>query len=115
MTRRVIAYVTDLMDRSKLTATAGPAGIDIVFVRSAAKLVEAMTTTGSQGATVVIDLGRPDAIEALDAIGTAPAGRVVAFGAHVDTARLHDARRAGATTVLARSAFFADPARWMGG
>jgi hypothetical protein len=112
MTRRVIAYVTDLMDRSRLTSAAEPAGIELVFVRSAAKLVEAMTTSGTEATTVVIDLGRPDA---LDAVEAARAGRVVAFGAHVDTDRLHDARRAGAATVLARSAFFSDPARWMGG
>jgi hypothetical protein len=109
---RVFAYVVDLMDRSKVTSAAAPAGIDVTFVRSAAQLDDAVAG-GEEAGTVVVDLGRPDAIDAV----TAAAGRsrVVGFGSHVDTDRLQAARDAGAETVLARSAFFSDPARWMRG
>ncbi|MGH9118011.1 MAG: hypothetical protein ACRD0A_09100 [Acidimicrobiales bacterium] len=107
----VVAYVVDLMDRSKMTRAAGASGIDITFVRSAAQLADALA--GGGAASVVVDLGRPDAIDAI----TAVAGRspVVGYGSHVDTDRLQAARHAGAATVLARSAFFSDPARWMRG
>ncbi len=107
----VVAYVVDLMDRSKVTSAAGAAGIDVTFVRSPTKLAE--TVAGGDVTTVVVDLSRPDAIEAI--AGVAGRSRVIGFGSHVDTERLQAARLAGSETVLARSAFFSDPARWMRG
>jgi hypothetical protein len=116
---RVAVYVVDLMDRSKVSSAAAAAGIEVTVVRSPTA-VAAEVAAGTVDA-VVVDLGRADAIEAVAAAAaaTAAAGsggaRVIAYGSHVDTERLDAAARAGADPVLARSAFFAEPARWMRG
>ena len=55
MSERIVVYAIDLMDRSKVSAAAGEAGLDVSFVRSAAALVERVAGGAS---TVVVDLGR---------------------------------------------------------
>ena len=93
--RRVVAYVPDLMDRSKLLAVVPGARI----VRAPAELGPLDTA-----ATVVVDLSRPGALDLVDTAVTAGA-RVLAFGSHVDRVLL-DAAAARGAQVLARSAFF---------
>jgi hypothetical protein len=107
----VAAYVVDLMDRSKVSSAAVAAGIDVAFVRSAAALADKVAEGGVQ--TVVVDLSRSDGIDAVARV--AGTTRVVAYGSHVDTELLESAARAGAEPVLARSTFFAEPARWLQG
>ena len=89
--------VDDLMDRSKLAGAVN----GVTFVRDA---------TASAGAdVVVIDLARhADAVTAVRAM--VPEARIVAFGPHVDDDAMARARTDGADLVLARSAFFRDPA-----
>jgi DNA-binding NarL/FixJ family response regulator len=95
----VVAYVPDLMDRSKVAA----AGPPVSFVSTPDALVDA-----APGAdVVVVDLGRPGVVDALPAL-VATGARVVAFGSHVDRATLDSARAAGCEEVLPRSAFFRD-------
>ena len=95
----VVAYVPDLMDRSKVAA----AGPPVSFVPTPAALVEA-----AEGAAVaVVDLGRPGVAAVLPAL-VATGVRVVAFGSHVDRDTLDAARAAGCEEVLPRSAFFRD-------
>ena len=91
----IVAFVPDLMDRSKITA----AGADVQFVSSPAALEAA-----AAGATVVVDLSRPGVLEVLPSLR---GRRVVGFGSHVDRDLLDRARAAGCTEVLARSVFFA--------
>jgi hypothetical protein len=99
----ILAYVPDLMDRSKVAA-----GREVTLVASPAQLVaQAGPTT-----TIVVDLSRPGVLEVLGVL-VATGARVVAFGSHVDRERLDAARAAGAE-VLARSAFFSDLARVLG-
>jgi hypothetical protein len=90
----VIAYVPDLMDRSKLQ------GVVDRFVPTAEAL------RGEAADIVVVDLSRPGVLDVLPALD-AP---VVAFGRHDNVALLDAARAAGCAVVLARSKFFADPA-----
>jgi DNA-binding NarL/FixJ family response regulator len=93
----VVAFVTDLMDRSKVqSAVEG-----VTFARDPA---------AAAGADVVIvDLARfADAVP--DIRAHAPEARIVAFGSHVDAELLQGARDAGADAVLPRSQFFRDPA-----
>jgi len=90
---RVVAYVPDLMDRSKLAAAA-----DVTFVASAAELV------GSDAEVVVVDLSRPGVLEALPHV-VGP--RTIGFGSHVDHELLAAASAAGCDEVLPRSKFFA--------
>jgi hypothetical protein len=99
---RIIALVSDLMDRSRVSAAV--AGVE--FARDAAACAGADV--------VVVDLARHgDALVAIRA--AAPAARIVAFGPHVDDALLDRARRDGADRVVARSRFFADPAAMVTG
>lgn len=84
----VVAISTDLMDRSKLAAIEGAR-----VVRPGGELGEPDV--------VLVDLALEGALEAALATGA----RVIAYGSHVDEARLDAARAAGAE-VLPRSLFF---------
>jgi hypothetical protein len=95
----MVAYVPDLMDRSKV-ASAAPG---VTFVSSPAGLPAA-----SEGADlVVVDLSRAGVLEVLPSI----AARTIGFGRHDDRERLAAATAAGCDRVLARSAFFAQVAQ----
>ena len=94
---RVVALVSDLMDRSRVSAAVP----DVVFAADPAACADADV--------VIVDLARhSESVAAVRA--AAPSARVVAFGPHVDDALLADARTDGADVVVARSQFFRDPA-----
>jgi hypothetical protein len=91
--KRIVAFVPDLMDRSRIGQKAA-----VEFVGRPDQLV-----TAAAGADlVIVDLGRPGVLEVLPRI-EAP---TVGFGSHVDRDLLQAARAAGCDQVLARSAFF---------
>ena len=90
--KRIVAYVPDLMDRSKVAAAAE----DVTFVKSPDELA------GADADLVVLDVTRPGAIEAISGL-TAP---VIAFSKHTNREAMDAAVAAGAQQVLARSAFF---------
>jgi hypothetical protein len=93
----VVAFVDDLMDRSRLTSALP--GTRFVHDTDDAKDAD----------VVVVDLARHGAaVRALRA--QAPAARIVAFGPHVDEDAADRAQRDGADVVLPRSRFFRDPA-----
>lgn len=96
---RVVALVTDLMDRSRI----GAALDDVVFVRSLDEV-----EIGNFD-IVVIDLARSGEAVTI-ARHTAPKSRIVAFGPHVDDEELRRAQAGGADLVLPRSKFFRDVA-----
>lgn len=93
---RVVAFVTDLMDRSRVAAAIAGAQ----FVTDATALRAA-----AEGADlVIVDLGRPGALDA--AVELARGGTsVVAYASHVQAGTLEAAGAAGCTA-LARSVFF---------
>jgi len=92
----IVAFVDDLMDRSRLSAALPTA----TYVR---------TPAGLEASVVIIDLAaHADAVAVVRA--ALPAAHIVAFGSHVDGPALDAARAAGADVVLARSRFFHDPA-----
>lgn len=93
----VVAYVPDLMDRSKVRAVAPGAR----WARTAAELGHG----AGPGVVVVADLGRPGAVDGLAAAAAAGA-RTIGFGSHVDRATLAAAREAGVGEVMPRSEFF---------
>jgi hypothetical protein len=90
--RPIVAFAPDLMDQSRIRA----AHPDVVFVRRLDALADAAARL------VLLDLGRPGALDAVAAID-AP---VIGFGSHVDDELLAAARAAGCTEVLPRSVFF---------
>ena len=92
VTRRVVAFIPDLMDRSRLSAP----GVEVVFVDDPEGLAD------THADLVVVDLARPGVIESLGAV----AGPTVGFVAHIDEATMAAALAAGCDEVLARSRFF---------
>ena len=101
VTRRVVAFVPDLMDRSRLSAP----GVEVVFVDDPEGLAD------THADLVVVDLARPGVIESLGAV----AGPTVGFVAHIDEATMAAALAAGCDEVLARSRFFGRFAELVGG
>ena len=95
----IVAFVPDLMDRSRF-----PASADVVFVGAADLPTAAADRSASH---VIADLGRPGAIEALAAAQKAvPSAASVGFASHVDTELIAAARAAGIAEVLPRRRFF---------
>lgn len=88
-----LAFVPDLMDRSRL------AGLDVTFVARAEELHAAV-----DGDVVIVDLSRPGVLDAL--VGVTAGVRTIGFGSHVDRELLDAARAAGCGEVMARSEFF---------
>ena len=95
---RIVAFVTDLMDRSRLTTALS----DVEFATDVNREI------GSAD-VVVVDLARY-----ATAVGSlrlaAPDARIVAYGPHVDDEAMARARSDGADVVVPRSRFFRDPA-----
>jgi DNA-binding NarL/FixJ family response regulator len=90
---RVCALVSDLMDRSRISAALP----DVAFMLDGTADV------------VIIDLARgPQLVPEIRA--EMPAVRIVCYGPHVDEEAADAARAAGADVVLPRSRFFRDPA-----
>ena len=105
MSKKVVAYVPDLMDRSKVAG----AGADVTFVARPADLPAAVTSAGAE--LVVVDLTRPGVVDVLGDVG-AP---VVGFANHTNRQAMEEAAAAGADQVLARSAFFSRLDELLGG
>lgn len=98
MSTRIVAFVPDLMDRSKV---AGAAGDRVTFVDVPA----ALTPLATDADLVVVDLAHDGVLEVLpDLAGFGV--RVVGFGPHGERERLDEAGALGCGQVLARSAFF---------
>jgi hypothetical protein len=96
-THRVVALVSDLMDRSRLSAA-------VPGIEAAADPAEI-----ADADVVVVDLARYAGV--LDDVRRrVPGAFLVAYGPHVDDAALTAARASGADRVLSRSRFFKDPA-----
>src|SRR5688572_25301069 len=94
---RIVAFVADLMDRSRLASALS----DVEFVADVQSIGAADV--------VVVDLARyANDVPSIREI--APTTRIVGFGPHVDDATLARARSDGADLVIPRSRFFRDPA-----
>lgn len=97
---RVVAFVPDLMDRSKVLAAARAAGRTVEVVTARSGLGPAIDDGVS---LVLVDLSRLGSLEVLSACRGIP---TIGFGSHVDHGLLKAAADAGCARVLARSAFF---------
>jgi hypothetical protein len=102
----VVAFVPDLMDRSRLAAL-GPR-----FAATVAQLGELVDAAGVEHCVVVVDLARPGGLAAA-AEQVARGVRCIGVAPHVD-AELRDAAVDAGVQVVARSRFFADPAQVLG-
>lgn len=91
---RVVAFVPDLIDRSRITGVVE----DAAFVDTVAALVPASAAAD----IVLIDLSRAGAVEVLPRL---ECHRIVGFTNHTQKAAMDGARAAGAVA-MARSDFF---------
>jgi hypothetical protein len=91
---RIVAYVPDLMDRSKVAAAG-----DCVFVSRPADLAALC----AEADVVVVDLTKPGVVDVLTGLDA----RVIGFANHTSRDVMEAARAAGCEQVLPRSDFFA--------
>ena len=91
---RIVAYVPDLMDRSKVAAAG-----DCVFVSRPGDLAGRCSSAD----LVVVDLTRPGVVDVLAGLDA----RVIGFANHTSRDVMEAARAAGCEQVLPRSDFFA--------
>jgi len=93
----ISALVTDLMDRSRISAA----------------LPGVQFTLNADADVVIVDLGR--GVEQVVSVRAShPDAHIVAYGPHVDDDSMNAARAAGADVVVPRSRFFRDPAQIVG-
>ena len=101
----VVAFVPDLMDRSRIAAVAP----DTHFVRRADELLELVDQAALDHSApprlALVDLGRPGALDAVRRL-TESGVAALGFASHVDHPLLEAGRAAGCSQVLARSVFF---------
>ena len=100
----ILAMVDDLFFQAKIRAVAAPLGVE---VRVATTLAQAQAAW-PEAAVAVVDVNRAGA-DPLAVIRTLRGQRsavpIIGYGSHVDAGLLAQARAAGCTTVLPRSAF----------
>lgn len=98
----------DLIFSTKITGTARLLGLDVRVVNSAPAALDRIRTNSPQ--CILLDLSVSSLTsDLIREIVLAASGKpVVAFGSHVDTARLESARDAGCTDVMPRSRFSAE-------
>lgn len=106
MTADVLILCDDLMFVSKVTATGRAANVPVRTARSTESAL-AKCLTQCPGCVIVdlhtADLDLAEWIPRLNQLAKRP--RIVAFGSHVDVARLRAAREAGCDLVMPKSQF----------
>ena len=101
MSKRAVAFVSDLLFASNIEATLGRAGYEVVSVEDLPALEQALAA-GPAG-LVILDLHAGAAAE--EVVQRAKGVPVLAFGRHTAAALLRAARAAGCAGVVARSTF----------
>jgi CheY-like chemotaxis protein len=102
----VLALVDDLMFLSRIQEAARAAEVSVQAVRSAATVSE--RAPGAAAVVVDLDAGRLPVAEILSALRADPrtaALPVIGFFSHVHAERAREAKAAGCSRVLPRSAF----------
>jgi CheY-like chemotaxis protein len=106
----IIALAADLLFGARIRSAAAAAAIPLVLVRTTDEALAA-AQAGARSLILDLDLRAGDPIALLQALRGVPATAdlpVIAFVSHVREDRIQAARAAGATRVLARSAFVRD-------
>ena len=107
MKSRIVYLCSDLLFTSKIRETAQALGHTAVAARD----VAALPAVARDAAAVIVDLRRPDALAALDALRADDATRdipAVGFCDHERVELMDEARRHGCTRVLAKGKFSSD-------
>jgi DNA-binding NarL/FixJ family response regulator len=96
----IAAFIDDLLFRSKLRAVAAHTGAEVKF------FLDAADPAIGEAAMAIVDLDAPGAAASIaELVSGWPGLRVVGFVSHVHTERIKEARAAGVTEIMARSAF----------
>ena len=106
-----VALVADLVFASRVRGEAAAAGVEVVTVSRADRMVDEVRRLRPRLALVDLGARGVDAagvIRRLKSVAETAGVRVVAFRPHVEGDALKAAREAGADRVLARSAFVRD-------
>jgi hypothetical protein len=101
MTDRVVAFVPDLMDRTRLDGRV----VDVVTD------LDRLVTAAAGASLVVVDLGRPGAVQVAASL-VVTGIRVVGFAPHVDS-ELRAASSDAGVEVVPRSKFFGSLDTWI--
>jgi CheY-like chemotaxis protein len=104
----VLALVADLVFASRIRGTAATLGMDVQVVRGADELLARARAAPPRLVLVDLEARAADPAGTIARLRATPGGAdipIVAFGAHVNRDAIEAARAAGATRVLARSAF----------
>jgi len=102
-TRRIVAYVADLLFSTRIEVTLRRLGFEVEVVAELAAL-EARLAAG-RPEIIVLDLHSGTTAEEVLARAKPLRVPVLAFGRHTDAELLRAARRAGCAEVVARSTF----------
>jgi CheY-like chemotaxis protein len=106
----ILVAVDDLLFSSKIRAAARQVGVDLIFARTAAEILQQARSVRPSLAIFDLNSAKTDPIGTIGSLKRDPALaaiRIVGFVSHVDTAVINAARAAGADDVMARSAFAA--------
>ena len=96
----IAAFVDDLLFKSKLRAVSAHTGAEVKFLR------DACDPSVGEATLAIIDLDDPGAADRItQLVADWPGLRIVGFVSHVHADRIKEARAAGLTEVMARSAF----------
>lgn len=103
----VIAFVDDLLFKSKIRAAAQATGATISFARNSDDVAGLAIDASLDLVLIDLEGQSGDAIDTIRAIRTAVGDgpRIIGFGSHVNVGRLEAAKQAGCNQALARSAF----------
>jgi CheY-like chemotaxis protein len=104
-----LVHTHDLLSASRIAAAARMGGVELIQCADRAELLRLVC--GPDVYLVLLDLAAPDLVIA-DLVASLRSGcagplSIVAYGPHVDAARLTEARDAGCDRVLARGQFLA--------
>ena len=95
----------DLMFTSKITSTAASLGLRIEVVGTVEQLNLRVADAAPRVVFLDLSLTDIDLVQIVTALPIAARPQVIAFGSHVDEARLNAARDAGCDDVMPRSKF----------
>jgi hypothetical protein len=95
----------DLLFAGKIQAAAEPLGMKSLQVSELSSIERALVENSVHIVFVDLNLASPSIADVVGILPESPRPFVVAFGPHVNTARLEEARLAGCDRVLPRSRF----------
>jgi DNA-binding NarL/FixJ family response regulator len=104
----ILAAVDDLLFSSKIRTTAKQAGVNLVFARTPAEILEQSRTQKPNLVIFDLNSAKAEPIETIAAMKHDPelaTVRTLGFVSHVHTGLIEAARAAGIDEVMARSAF----------